>query len=259
VVMNLCTNAAQAMSAQGVIDVDLDLIATDVEQALSHGALAPDRYVRLIVRDSGHGMDAATLDRIFEPFFTTKAVGVGTGLGLAMVHGIVADHGGGIDVRSSPGEGSSFEVYLRQADAPPADDSGTEVPLSSGRGETILIVDDEKSLVQLGEEMVAALGYEPVGFDSSMRALAAFRADPQRFDLVVVDEIMPGMTGTQLAAALRAMRPDLPILMMTGYAGPAESVRPDICEILKKPLLSADLARAIARHLNSEHQVAAVS
>jgi signal transduction histidine kinase/ActR/RegA family two-component response regulator len=259
VVMNLCTNAAQAMAGHGNIDVALDLVALDTEQVLSHGALAAGRYVRLTVRDSGHGMDAATLDRIFEPFFTTKEVGAGTGLGLAMVHGIVADHGGAIDVRSRPGAGSSFEVYFRRAEAPPADDDRTDAPLAVGRGETILIVDDEKPLVQLGEEMVAALGYEPVGFDSSTRALAAFRADPQRFDLVLADEIMPGMTGTQLAAALHAIRPDLPILLMTGYSGPVRSARPDVCESLKKPLLSADIAGAIARHLHPEYQVAAVS
>src|SRR5262249_34748609 len=110
-----------------------------------------------------------------------------------------------------------------------------------------------------GEEMVAALGYEPVGFDSSIRALAAFRADPRRFDLVLADEIMPGMTGTELAAALHTIRPDLPILLMTGYGGPSESARPDVREILKKPLLSADIAGAIARHLHTDRQVAVVS
>jgi CheY-like chemotaxis protein len=204
-------------------------------------------------------MDAATLDRIFEPFFTTKEAGVGTGLGLAMVHGIVADHGGAIDVHSSPGAGSSFEVYFRQAKATPADDDRTDAPLPIGRGETILIVDDEKPLVQLGEEMVAALGYEPIGFDDSTRALAAFRADPQRFDLVLADEIMPGMTGTQLAAAFHAIRPDLPILLMTGFGGAVESVPPNACEILKKPLLPTDIASAIARHLHPEHQSAASS
>jgi signal transduction histidine kinase len=134
VVMNLCTNAAQAMAGQGVIDVSLDLAALGTEQALSHGVLAAGRYVRLAVRDSGHGMDAATLDRIFEPFFTTKPVGAGTGLGLAMVHGIVADHGGAIDARSRPGAGSSFEVYFRQSEALPAGEDRTDVPLPIGRG-----------------------------------------------------------------------------------------------------------------------------
>jgi len=259
VVMNLCTNAAQAMAGHGVIDLSLDLVTLDAEHALSHGVLGAGRHVRLTVRDCGHGMDATTLDRIFEPFFTTKAVGAGTGLGLAMVHGIVADHGGGIDVCSSPGAGSSFAVYFRQAEAPPAHGDRTDTPLPIGKGETILIVDDETALVRLGEEMVAALGYEPVGFDSSTQALAAFGADPRRFDLVLADEIMPGMTGTELAAALHAIRPDLPVLLMTGYGGPVESERPDVREILRKPLLSADIARAIARQLHPDRQVAAVS
>ena len=259
VVMNLCTNAAHAMTGHGIIDVALEPVAFDTEQMLSHGALAADRYVRLSVRDSGRGMDAATLERIFEPFFTTKEAGVGTGLGLAMVHGIVADHGGAIDVHSRPGAGSSFEVYFRQAKAPPADDDRTDPPLPIGRGETILIVDDEKPLVQLGEEMVAALGYEPIGFDDSTRALAAFRADPQRFDLVLADEIMPGMTGTQLAAAFHAIRPDLPILLMTGFSGAVGPAPTDVREILKKPLLPTDIASAIARHLHPEHQSATVS
>jgi signal transduction histidine kinase/CheY-like chemotaxis protein len=260
VVMNLCTNAAQAMAAQGAIDVALDVVAVDTRRALSHGTVTAGRYVRLTVCDSGHGMDAATLERIFEPFFTTKAFGTGTGLGLAMVHGIVADHGGVIDVHSRPGAGSCFEVYFRQTEAP-ADGDRSEAPLARGRGETILIVDDEKPLVLLGEEMAAALGYEPVGFESSTRALAAFRAEPQRFDLVLADEVMPEMTGTQLATALQAIRPDLPIILMTGYSGPGERSRPrpGICEILKKPLLLADIAGAIARHLHPGEQSAAVS
>ena len=155
VVMNLCTNAAQAMAGNGVIEVGLDLVALDAERTLSHGALAPGRYVRLTVRDSGHGMDSATLERIFEPFFTTKAVGTGTGLGLAMVHGIVSDHGGAMNVRSRPGAGSSFEAYFRQAEAAPADEDSSEAPVPLGQGETILLVDDERPLVLLGEEMLA--------------------------------------------------------------------------------------------------------
>lgn len=257
VVMNLCTNAAQSMAGHGIIDVTLDLVSFDAERELSHGALAAGRYVRLAVRDRGRGMDEATLERIFEPFFTTKEVGAGTGLGLAMVHGIVADHGGGIDVRSRPDAGTSFEVYLQQAGGTPVEDGHPVAPLPTGKGETVLIVDDEKALVQLGEEMLAALGYEPVGFDSGPRALAAFRADPQRFDLVLADEVMPIMTGTQLAAEVREIRPDLPILLMTGYSGPIRFPRPDVREVLRKPLLSADIAAAIARHLHREHEVAA--
>jgi signal transduction histidine kinase/ActR/RegA family two-component response regulator len=253
VVMNLCTNAAQAMGSEGVIDVALDLVALDHERTLSHGTLAAGRYVRLAVRDSGHGMDAATLERIFEPFFTTKAAGMGTGLGLAMVHGIISDHGGAIDVRSKPGAGSSFEAYFRQVEAPQADDDRGEGPMPLGQGETIMFVDDERPLVLLGEEMLAAIGYEPIGFDRSSAALAAFRADPDRFDLVLTDEIMPEMTGTELAVALHELRPDLPILLMTGHRGLDESRgfgAAGIREVLKKPLLSADLARGLARHLS---------
>jgi signal transduction histidine kinase/ActR/RegA family two-component response regulator len=252
VVMNLCTNAAQAMAGDGVIDVGLDLVALDAGRTLSHGALARGRYVRLTVRDRGHGMDPAMLERIFEPFFTTKAVGTGTGLGLAMVHGIVADHGGAMHVHSSPGAGSSFEAWFPQTDVPPADDDSSVEPLPLGAGETVLLVDDERPLVLLGEEMLASIGYEPVGFDQSPAALAAFRADPDRFDLVLTDELMPEMTGTELATALHEVRPDLPIILMTGHGGRVdarEARAVGVREVLKKPLLCADLARGLARHL----------
>jgi CheY-like chemotaxis protein len=202
-------------------------------------------------------MDAETLERIFEPFFTTKKVGTGTGLGLAMVHGIVADHGGAIDVRSSPGAGSSFAVYFRQAEAAPADDERGDAPVPLGRGQTILLVDDERPLVLLGEEILAAIGYEPVGFDKSSAALAAFRADPDRFDLVLTDELMLGMTGCELAVAVHEIRPGLPILLMTGYTGHLEPQRlqaAGVREVLKKPLLSAALSACLARHLASKRE-----
>ncbi len=254
VAMNLCSNAAQAMAGQGVVDVGLDLVALDAERALSHGALAAGRYVRLTVSDSGHGMDAATLERIFEPFFTTKRVGTGTGLGLAMVHGIVTDHGGAIDVRSRPGAGSSFAAYFPQAEAPPAEDDRGEAPAPLGRGQTILFVDDERPLVLLGEEMLAAIGYEPVGFDNSRAALAAFRADPDRFDLVLTDEIMPEMSGCELAIALHRIRPDLPIIL-TGYSGHLGSQRlqaAGVRDVLNKPLRSAPMSFCLARHLSRQ-------
>src|SRR5262249_53375617 len=143
---------------------------------LSHGSLPKGRYIRLAVKDAGHGMDRATVERIFEPFFTTKPVGKGTGLGLSTVHGIVTGYGGDINVRSRPGRGTTFKVYLPLMDeVAPVAEEVVQAPLQRGQGQTVLIVDDDRPLVLLGEEMLAALGYEPVGFDKSAAALAAFR------------------------------------------------------------------------------------
>jgi signal transduction histidine kinase/ActR/RegA family two-component response regulator len=255
VVMNLCTNAAQAIEGHGAIDIGLDTVDVVAERSLSHGTLPAGRYVRLAVTDTGPGMDATVKQRIFEPFFTTKRPGRGSGLGLATVHGIVTQHGGAVNVRSRPGEGSTFETYFPQTDETPCDDKPAEVAAPLGHGETVLLVDDETPLVALGEEMLAVLGYEPVGFRNSTAALAAFHADPQRFDLVLTDEVMPEMTGTELATALHQIRPDLPIVLMTGYVGPVQSralATAGIREVLKKPLLSRTLANCLARYLPME-------
>ncbi|MDK1374121.1 MULTISPECIES: two-component system VirA-like sensor kinase [unclassified Sinorhizobium] len=255
VIMNLCANAAQAMEGRGTLTLVVDTVDAKNVMKLSHGSLPARRYVRITVRDTGRGIDRAALERIFEPFFTTKPAGQGTGLGLSTVHGIVGGHGGALNVKSRPGEGATFEVYLpRTEDAAPKADRPPEPPLRTGQGETILIVDDEKPLVLLGEEMLAALGYEPVGFDGGLAALAAFRTKPTRFDLVLVDEVMAEMTGTEFADAIRALRPDIPIVLMTGYT---HTLRPDrlqatgISEVLKKPLLSRALADCLARQLAS--------
>src|SRR5262245_14714443 len=252
VVMNLCTNAAQAIEGHGAIDVSLDTIDVAGERTLSHGTLPAGRYLRLAVTDTGPGMEAAVMQRIFEPFFTTKRPGRGSGLGLATVHGIVSQHGGAVNVRSRPGAGSTFEVYFPRTEESLRDDKPAEAPAPLGHGETVLLVDDETALVALGEEMLAVLGYEPVGFQESTAALAAFHADPQRFDLVITDEVMPEMTGTELAKALHQIRPDLPIVLMTGYIGVAQShglETAGIREVLKKPLLSGPLANCLARYL----------
>jgi signal transduction histidine kinase len=255
VVMNLCTNAAQAMDGRGAIDLSLDSVETLDERSLSHGALPAGRYVRLAVADAGPGIEPVVMERIFEPFFTTKRPGRGTGLGLATVHGIVTQQGGALNVISHQGAGSTFEAYFPQTDEAAREDARVEATAPLGHGETILLVDDETPLVMVGEEMLAGLGYEPVGFQKSTAALAAFHADPQRFDLVLTDEIMPDMTGTELATALHQVRPDLPIVLVTGHIGP---VRPrgleaaGICEVLKKPLLSKPLAHCLAKHLNEK-------
>jgi signal transduction histidine kinase len=252
VVMNLCTNAAHAMDERGTLEVALDTVAIPEGRAVTHGELAAGAYVRLAVRDTGRGMDAATMERIFEPFFTTRPVGGGTGLGLSTVHGIVTLHGGALDVSSRPGRGSCFEAYWPQRMAP-EEEAGAPAAPARGNGEAVLLVDDEPALVRMGEDMLAALGYEPVGFGAPGAALAAFRADPERFDLALLDEIMPEMTGRELAAALHGIRPNLPIVLMTGRPGAVPADRLGAArEVLAKPLRSASLAEGLARHLRRQ-------
>jgi signal transduction histidine kinase/CheY-like chemotaxis protein len=254
IIMNLCTNAAQAMSSVGRIEMAATLVEYPAERLLSHGRLPPGRYVRITVADHGHGIDSTTLERIFEPFFTTRIQSNGTGLGLATVHGIVADHGGALNVESRHGEGTRFEVYLPAIDPAPMPQTGLQGVVSRGAGETILVVDDDETLVRLGEEMLAVLGYEPVGFTDPQRALDAFEADPDRFDLVLTDGVMPGMTGDQLATRIAAIRPELPTVLMTGYGGLITADRlqaAGVRDVLHKPLVPSDLAAALARHLRA--------
>lgn len=252
VVMNLCTNAAQAMDRHGRVRIGLESIASKRPLDLSHGGLPAGRYARLSVGDTGCGIDDAIMERMFEPFFTTKPAGEGTGLGLSTVHGIVNAHRGAIHVQSRRGKGTTFTIYFPLIEGTATEEKAIETPVRTGHGETVLIVDDDRPLVLLGEDMLAALGYEPVGFDRSHAAFAAFCADPARFDLVLADEIMPGATGTELASAMHAIRQDIPIVLMTGYD---RALRSDhlqtagIREVLKKPLLSGDLAACLARHL----------
>jgi PAS domain S-box-containing protein len=252
VVMNLCSNAIHAMSTGGTLRVLLQTANVPDGQALSHGALQPGRYVQLIVQDSGSGMDAATMSRIFEPFFTTKEIGQGTGLGLSLVYAIVADSGGAIDVKSAPRQGSTFTIYLTRADVALGAAGTAARPLPRGEGERVLLVDDEAPLLAVTAEVLSRLGYEAVSFDDSHLALAAFEAEPARFDVVVTDEVMPGLTGTGLARALRRHRADLPIVLVSGYSGPIltqDALAAGVSELLTKPLQSRDIATTLARVL----------
>jgi PAS domain S-box-containing protein len=254
VVMNLCSNAIKAMASGGTLGVKLDRVAFDTPRVFSHGRIIPGQYLRLEVSDTGTGIEPELLERIFDPFFTTKGVGEGTGLGLSLVHGITRDHGGGIDVHSRPGTGSTFEVYLPIAGEIGAPIVPTEAQIPQGRGETVMLVDDEEALVSLGEEMLAELGYEPVGFQDSAAALEAFQTNPQRFDAVLTDETMPDMTGTELAREIRKLRPDIPVLLMSGYRGrplAARAATAGINDLLKKPLQSHDIAASLAKALQS--------
>jgi CheY-like chemotaxis protein len=241
------------MKGAGTLTVSLDVVEKSGSMAAT-SQLSGGRYVRLRVRDTGSGIAPNVLERIFDPFFTTKGAGVGTGLGLSLVHGIVTDLGGGIDVESELGKGTTFTVYLPWSDAVAAP-AGEEEALAHGAGETVLLVDDEESLVRLGEEMIASLGYEPVGFASSNAALEAFRADPERFSAVLTDESMPEMTGCELAEQIRRLRPELPIVLMTGFVHPGLAARAEslgVRGVLAKPLVARDIARALAGALAQE-------
>jgi PAS domain S-box-containing protein len=254
VAMNLCTNAMQAMEHGGVLEVALDRADVAQGHRLSHGSLAPGAYVCLRVSDTGGGIPPHILDRMFDPFFTTKGVGKGTGLGLSLVHGIVADLGGAIDVRTTVGGGTTFTIWLPVSGeaAAPADEVDAQLP--RGEGQTVMIVDDEKPLVALTEEMLAALDYEPVGFSSSVAALQELRQAPHRFDVVLTDETMPDLTGTDLAREIRRLRPDIPIVLMSGYSGLRLRERAravGIREVLRKPLQSKDIAECLGRVLHS--------
>jgi PAS domain S-box-containing protein len=262
VTMNLCTNAVQAMPAGGVLEVALARIDARERRALFHGELSPGPYVRLTVRDTGTGIEPAVLDRMFDPFFTTKGVGAGTGLGLSLVHGIVTDIGGAIDIATALDDGTTFAIWLPVTGAAPAHRTEVEHERPHGSGEVVMVVDDEPALVALAEEMLAELGYEPVGFQSSIAALNAFRDERGRFDLVLTDEMMPELSGTGLALEIRRLRPDIPVVIMSGYVdtGFAALARSaGVREVLRKPLESRDIAEALARALLASHAATAAA
>lgn len=254
-VMNLCSNAAQAMQGEGRLTVSIEPHEAASPRWQSHGELPAGAYVKLSVEDTGEGIAPELMDRLFEPFFSTRRGGTGTGLGLAVVQGVIEEWGGAIDVASQPGRGSRFSLYLPRTEALPVVDEAAqagEIPL--GQGQRILLVDDEQALVELNEELLAQLGYEPVGYTDSLAAWAALQADPRGFDLVITDELMPGLSGTQLAEEVRTLRPDLPVLLLSGYGGPqleARAREAGVHRLLAKPLQRDALARALAEALSA--------
>jgi PAS domain S-box-containing protein len=250
VFMNLATNAIQAMPTGGTLTVVLRVVEIESERLATTGAIAPGEYLQLELADQGSGIAPDDLARIFDPFFTTKDTGVGTGLGLSLVHGIVTEVGGAVDVVSKLGEGSVFTVYLpRFGDA--ADSSESEAPqMPRGQGQRVLIVDDEASLVTLMTDTLSDLGYRPFGHTSSAAALAAFRARPEDFDVIITDERMPGLSGTALVREVRALRSDIPILLASGFLGGSigeQAYAAGADEVLQKPLAARELALALAR------------
>ena len=252
VIMNLCTNAAHAMRDNGgILDIQLREIKLD-PQSVFLKDLQAGTYQQLTISDTGHGMTPEIMNRIFEPYFTTKTKGEGTGMGLAVAHGIVKSHGGEITVYSEPGRGTTFHVYL------PVTEINKRVEVEEteevrGGDEYILFVDDEETLVELAKQMLESLGYTVAARTSSIEALEAFRSHPDRFALVITDQTMPHMTGLQLSGKLRQLRPDIPIILCTGFSENAneEIVKAhQINAFVMKPLLKKDIARVIRNVLD---------
>ncbi|MCC7547403.1 MAG: PAS domain S-box protein [Burkholderiales bacterium] len=253
-VTNLCTNAAHSMHGGGTLEVTLEQLESVDDKVVSHGVLPEGRYVALAVRDTGQGIAPAVLEHIFEPFFTTGHPGGGTGLGLALVYAIMTEIGGAIDVQTAQGAGSTFTLYLPVADAPVLEHADQPATLPRGAGERVLLVEDEPGLMLLEEEMLAALNYEPAGFTRPTDALSEFTADPSRFDAILLDQLLPELTGLELARRMRASREDLPIILITGYRGPLlaqEARAAGVAEILHKPLDFRRLALALERALRA--------
>ena len=251
--MNLCTNAAQAMSSSGG-ELRIELTETRIQfsDMSRWPELNPGIYCKIRVVDTGVGMKQALLDRIFDPYFTTRRHEGGRGLGLAVVHGIVKRHAGAIVVSSEYGRGSTFDVYLPRHDAGEESNSAEVLEPSQTRRSHILVVDDEKALLDSLRQRLERMGHEVTAKSSSIEALEVFRKNPQKFDLVITDMVMPKMSGEDLTAALLSLRPNVRIILCTGFS---EKVDPEkaramgLQELLMKPVLSSALSAAINRAL----------
>ena len=255
VIVNLCTNGVQAMeNEKGVLEVGLARREISPAEAEKRPGINAGPYVILTVTDTGHGMDQDVMERIFDPYFTTKDAGKGTGMGLAMVHGIVRECGGAIEVDSEPGRGATFRVYFPAMAAAKVEERTVQTgETPPGGHERILVIDDEAVVVSIQQRMLERLGYRVTGKTDSREALELFQAEPQSFDLVITDQTMPGLDGLELTKALLRLRPDLPVVLCTGYSTrvTAESARAKgIKEFVMKPIHLEDLARIVRRVLD---------
>ncbi|HEY5808043.1 MAG TPA: ATP-binding protein, partial [Povalibacter sp.] len=254
VVMNLATNAAHAMGeAGGVLEVGVDAVSFESDEVLVSPDLRVGRYARVTVSDNGCGMDRPTMERIFDPFFTTKPPGQGSGLGLSVVHGIMRGHEGAITVYSQPDKGTTFRVYFPVSTTGAMAQRPAPTATLRGRGERIMYVDDEDALVFLAERVLERLGYKVSGYTDPSQALRDFNAQPQDFDAVVTDLSMPGMSGFHLAQAVLQVRPELPIVLTTGYVRPEDKEKAGQCgirELILKPDTIEELGRTLDRLLS---------
>ncbi len=255
IVMNLCTNAYHAMMEKGgIIGINLDEIYINKEDVVEYKGIKSGPFICLSVSDTGHGMDLTIQPRIFEPFFTTKEKGLGTGMGLAVVHGIVKNHNGHIDVYTEVGKGSTFKVYLlaeQQAMTSIEQINLDEIPRGTER---IIVIDDESYIVQMMVQMLESLGYKVEARTNSSEALEVFQKDPFYFQLVITDQIMPQITGDALARKILSIRKDIPIILCTGCSEFIEKEALQeigIRDLVMKPILKSEIARIIRKNLDT--------
>jgi PAS domain S-box-containing protein len=253
VLVNLCTNASHAMSENGgLLEVNLEDVDLTSETRIGDEHLGPGHYVKLSISDSGYGIEKEVVERIFEPFFTTKEVNEGTGLGLSVVHGIIKSHDGAIAVSSTPGQGTTFDILL------PRLESGEIQELQSSQldtkdSELILLVDDEEMIINSTSQILERLGFDVIAKTNSIDALEAFQEEPDKFDLVVTDQVMPNMTGTQLSEKLLSIKPDIPIILCSVFpedVNPEEVKKIGIKEFIAKPISMKKINKIIRKVLD---------
>jgi PAS domain S-box-containing protein len=257
VLMNLCSNASHAMEhTGGSIVIRMQNIFLDAGMPDIPPGLASGKYIQLMVTDTGPGIDPAIVNRIFDPYFTTKETGKGTGMGLAVVQGIVKSHNGAVAVTNRPGRGATFTVYLPLTDEPPEPQAWRPKVVELG-DESILFVDDEKSIVDMCSEMLTRLGYRVETAMTPQAALDKFQSNPKQFDLVITDMTMPQMTGLQLTKRIKAVNPKMPVVLCTGFSAyitPENAEAMDIQGYLMKPIVKLDMAKTVRQVLDSSHK-----
>ncbi len=265
VIANLCSNAGHAMRARGgTLTIQLEEVTLEAARTDNGRRIQAGKHIKLSIIDTGHGIQAKHLARIFDPYFTTKPQGEGTGIGLSVAQGIVHSHGGFMTVESEPQKGTRCDVVLPiVAEQALAQVKGPTTPITGG-DEHILIVDDELPIVMMGEQLLERLGYTVTSCRDPLEAMALFESAPQRYDLVITDLTMPKMTGDELARKMAAIRPDLPMILCTGYSDQRIHYRAagfGVNAIIYKPLVKKELAETIRGLLDhpAEHQSAANS
>ncbi|MCP4141553.1 MAG: response regulator, partial [Chloroflexi bacterium] len=259
ILINLCTNAAHAMDEEGgILTISLSEIELDSISQYQFQDVEPGIYVQLTITDTGIGIDSTIVHKVFDPYFTTKEIGKGSGMGLAVVHGIVKSYNGSISIYSEPHRGTTFKILFPSADKESAIDDKSMDKIPTGN-EKILFVDDEEALAKIGAKMLEHLGYDVVHETDSLHALALIKADPSQFDLIITDMTMPNLTGDKLTKKILEINPDMPIILCTGFSNKIDSetaVEMGIKQYIDKPFDKTQLAIMVRKALSSSEGTA---